>query len=521
LIELNLSVIEQVSAGTSATATTFTYDGLDRVVTRKQGTAAVTTFRYAGLEADAASDGSGQYWARTPGGTAFAMNVGTATAVGAAAATYSVGQNRHGDLTHLFTTAGAYTLSRTYNPFGGVINTASVTGTAASVVPRFGYQGDYTDPTTGDVNMGARWYRPGAANFLSRDSYAGTLNTPVSLNRYTYANNSPLNFWDPTGREAEVTDTTVNGCTTRRWKSGTSMTWCGEGEVLVAGSGTQRILDGEGVGEGGVGGDELGVDFYEDVVPVFGKKSDDVKKKADKWAGSNVGRKLVVKHAALINQLSKDHKITTDVIAKILMEENNFGEKMDFLSRNAEILDPRGDNRRGIANHHNHDLVNAIQNLGKAFVKGVLGEDMYSCDSGPFEGFDECKRKTDESWDNPKHRPGIAVIQNTQNNERLSIKVLVLALASVRFQLVQYEGGGVLTFDEALIYSRKVGDDAAVDLYAGDIKAYSVWLESNDRDDFRIRKDLKRPSWLDRYDKYGKRNPAGILRSLDVDKVDR
>jgi RHS repeat-associated protein len=188
------------TSGTSATATTFTYDGLDRVVTRKQGTAAVTTFKYAGLEADAASDGSGQFWARTPGGTAFAMNVGTATAVGAAAATYSVGQNRHGDLTHLFTTAGAYTLSRTYNPFGGVINTASVTGTAASVVPRFGYQGDYTDPTTGDVNMGARWYRPGAANFLSRDTYAGTLNTPVSLNRYTYANNSPLNFWDPTGR---------------------------------------------------------------------------------------------------------------------------------------------------------------------------------------------------------------------------------------------------------------------------------------------------------------------------------
>ena len=64
------------------------------------------------------------------------------------------------------------------------------------------YQSDYTNPTTSDVNMEARWYSPGSATFRSRDTYAGNLNTPVSLNRYTYAHNNPIRYWDPTGRNA-------------------------------------------------------------------------------------------------------------------------------------------------------------------------------------------------------------------------------------------------------------------------------------------------------------------------------
>ncbi len=40
-------------------------------------------------------------------------------------------------------------------------------------------------------------YRPSTGSFLSRDSYAGIADTPVSLNRYTYANNDPLSMFDP------------------------------------------------------------------------------------------------------------------------------------------------------------------------------------------------------------------------------------------------------------------------------------------------------------------------------------
>ena len=47
--------------------------------------------------------------------------------------------------------------------------------------------------------MAARWYRASAGQYLSRDTYAGELRTPVSLNRFTYGNNNPTRFWDPTG----------------------------------------------------------------------------------------------------------------------------------------------------------------------------------------------------------------------------------------------------------------------------------------------------------------------------------
>jgi RHS repeat-associated protein len=63
-----------------------------------------------------------------------------------------------------------------------------------------GYQGDYTDPTSGDVWMGARWYMPETGGFTSRDTVFGMLRTPVSLNRYTYANGDPLEYFDPDGR---------------------------------------------------------------------------------------------------------------------------------------------------------------------------------------------------------------------------------------------------------------------------------------------------------------------------------
>jgi RHS repeat-associated protein len=106
-----------------------------------------------------------------------------------------VGSDGHHDVTHLFTTAGAVSGSRLFDPFGAPTATGGTFG-----VP-VGFQGDYTSPVTGDVWMGARWYRPGTASFTSRDTVQGQLVTPVSANRYTYAWADPLGMWDPDGRE--------------------------------------------------------------------------------------------------------------------------------------------------------------------------------------------------------------------------------------------------------------------------------------------------------------------------------
>jgi len=66
-----------------------------------------------------------------------------------------------------------------------------------------GFQSDWTDPTSSQVWMGARFYKPAPAMFTSRDTYDGVLSSPLSLNRYTYAEGDPIQNADPTGRTAE------------------------------------------------------------------------------------------------------------------------------------------------------------------------------------------------------------------------------------------------------------------------------------------------------------------------------
>jgi len=104
------------------------------------------------------------------------------------------GLTRHGDLAYLFSSTGAVSDTRVYDLFGAQV---AQTG---SIDPHLGFQSDFTDPVSSRVWMGARWYQPATGSFASRDTLAGLLGTPVSLNRYTYAFADPLGFADPDGR---------------------------------------------------------------------------------------------------------------------------------------------------------------------------------------------------------------------------------------------------------------------------------------------------------------------------------
>jgi RHS repeat-associated protein len=79
-------------------------------------------------------------------------------------------------------------------------------------MPALGYQGGYTDPATGLVDMGARWYNPATGGFTSADtlltttgpgdSTTATVGNPLAEGApgpYGYAADNPLTITDPTG----------------------------------------------------------------------------------------------------------------------------------------------------------------------------------------------------------------------------------------------------------------------------------------------------------------------------------
>ena len=87
-----------------------------------------------------------------------------------------------------------------------VVNTYRYTdyGTPTVATPSpyatyYGYNGEEHDALTGLQYLRARYYSSNAANFISQDTYTGTLDNPLSQNRYTYTENNPVNFADPSG----------------------------------------------------------------------------------------------------------------------------------------------------------------------------------------------------------------------------------------------------------------------------------------------------------------------------------
>jgi len=93
--------------------------------------------------------------------------------------------------------AGAVAGAYAYDVFGSV---RSHTGSNTE----WTFTGEQNDPT-GLEYLRARYYDPTAGRFMGRDPFMGLTNNPQSLNRYTYALNSPVNLRDPSGMQGEAT----------------------------------------------------------------------------------------------------------------------------------------------------------------------------------------------------------------------------------------------------------------------------------------------------------------------------
>ncbi|GIO41752.1 hypothetical protein J41TS4_15100 [Paenibacillus apis] len=105
--------------------------------------------------------------------------------------------NGHGDVVGLTDSQGQQLNAYTYDIWGNP-------ETEEETVPNiFRYSGEYWDSTTDLQYLRARWYDPNAGRFVSKDPYQGSLDNPLSLNRYSYVSNSPLKYVDPSGYRQE------------------------------------------------------------------------------------------------------------------------------------------------------------------------------------------------------------------------------------------------------------------------------------------------------------------------------
>jgi RHS repeat-associated protein len=159
---------------------TYTYDGLDRVATRNG-----SAMSYSGPSSALASDGTTNF-SRSPDGSLLSTAQGNDKQLTVSDA--------HGDVVAGFQPGDGNTglaHSTAYDPFGQVTGSS---GAKSSV----GFQGAYTDPDSGQVDMNARWYNPGTGTFDSRDTIAG--------NRYAYGDSAPMNNTDPTGHSPQTCD---------------------------------------------------------------------------------------------------------------------------------------------------------------------------------------------------------------------------------------------------------------------------------------------------------------------------
>jgi len=75
----------------------------------------------------------------------------------------------------------------------------------------YAFTGEEWDNDVGAYYLRARWYRPDWGRFLSRDTYDGDLEEPITQNRFLYGAANPVLYVDPSGHENAQTQVSATG----------------------------------------------------------------------------------------------------------------------------------------------------------------------------------------------------------------------------------------------------------------------------------------------------------------------
>ncbi|HSO14133.1 MAG TPA: RHS repeat-associated core domain-containing protein, partial [Anaerolineales bacterium] len=96
-----------------------------------------------------------------------------------------------GSVRQLTDASGAITYTRAYDSYGVVTHAYGTSQTS------YGYTGEFTSNEM--VYLRARHYAPSMGRFLTRDTWEGDVNLPMSFTMWNYVQSNPVNYTDPSG----------------------------------------------------------------------------------------------------------------------------------------------------------------------------------------------------------------------------------------------------------------------------------------------------------------------------------
>jgi len=125
---------------------------------------------------------------------------------GHTAARYFYLHDRLGSVRLIMNGSGTVVKDYTYEPFGEVINSGGTFNNS------FMFTGQYFDSEIEEYYLRARQYNPHIGRFASRDPVDGEFQEPLTLHKYLYCGNDPIDNTDPTGertKEETLTSTAI------------------------------------------------------------------------------------------------------------------------------------------------------------------------------------------------------------------------------------------------------------------------------------------------------------------------
>jgi len=172
-----------------STTNSFTYypDGRRLSATNKAGT--TTYYFYDGFNALVETDSSRTTVARYTSG----LGIDEWINMDRGGSSYTYHHDGLGSIVGLNDASETVVAAYQYYPFGAI---KSQTG---SIVNTYRFTGREYDIESNLYFYRARYYDAGTGRFTTKDSFPGVLQYPLSLNKYGYVLNNPINFIDPHG----------------------------------------------------------------------------------------------------------------------------------------------------------------------------------------------------------------------------------------------------------------------------------------------------------------------------------